>query len=156
MMRRSLRLIRNVALIIIAALLLLASVLFFNVFTLSSRQIQVGAVPRAEVDAQGAAARLAEAIRFRTISNYADPDSDAEALRGLQAHIEKSFPAFHAATKRESVATYSVLYTWQGSDPAAKPIALLAHQAVVPVAPGTAKDWQHPPFDGVVAGGFIW
>ena len=38
----------------------------------------------------------------------------------------------------------------------AAPIALLAHQDVVPVAPGTEKDWQQPPFDGVIADGFIW
>ncbi len=44
----------------------------------------------------------------------------------------------------------------QGSDPKAQPIALLAHQDVVPVAPGTEKDWQQPPFDGVIADGFIW
>ena len=24
------------------------------------------------------------------------------------------------------------------------------------MAPGTEKDWQHPPFDGVIADGFIW
>ena len=74
----------------------------------------------------------------------------------MQAHIEKSFPAFHAAAKREIVADYSLLYTWEGSDPKAQPIALFAHQDVVPVAPGTEKDWQHPPFDGVVADGFVW
>jgi carboxypeptidase PM20D1 len=26
----------------------------------------------------------------------------------------------------------------------------------VPVAPGTDKDWQHPPYEGIVADGFIW
>ena len=67
-----------------------------------------------------------------------------------------SFPAFHAVAKREIVGGHSLLYTWEGSDPAAKPIALLAHQDVVPVAPGTEKDWQQPPFDGVIADGFIW
>jgi carboxypeptidase PM20D1 len=40
-------------------------------------------------------------------------------------------------------------------DPKAPPITLLAHQDVVPVAPGTEKDWQQPPFDGVIADGFI-
>ena len=50
-------------------------------------------VPRAEVDAQASAARLAEAIRFRTISSYEKPDQHAEALRGMRAHIEKSFPS---------------------------------------------------------------
>jgi carboxypeptidase PM20D1 len=108
------------------------------------------------IDAQGAAARLSEAIRFRTISSFENPDQDTEALRGLQAHIAKSFPAFHAAVRREVVGGYSLLYTWQGSDPKAPPIALLAHQDVVPVAPGTERDWQQQPFDGVVADGFIW
>src|SRR5262249_56095635 len=60
------------------------------------------------------------------------------------------------AAKREVVADYSLLYTWEGSDPKAQPIALLAHQDVVPVAPGTDKDWQHPPYDGVISDGFIW
>jgi carboxypeptidase PM20D1 len=49
-----------------------------------------------------------------------------------------------------------LLYRWEGSDPAAKPIALLAHQDVVPIAPKTEADWQQPPFDGVVADGFVW
>ena len=68
-------------------------------------------MPRAEVDAQASAARLAVAIRFRTISSYEKPDQHAEALRGMRAHIEKSFPAFHAAAKREIVGRYSLLYT---------------------------------------------
>jgi carboxypeptidase PM20D1 len=54
------------------------------------------------------------------------------------------------------VAQFSPLYSWEGSDPKAAPIALLAHQDVVPVAPGTEKDWQQPPYDGVIADGFIW
>jgi len=154
--RRPLRLIRNILALLFAATGLLAAVLLFNVAAHSSRQIQVAAVPRVAVDEQAAAARLGEAIRFQTISNFLTPDSDAEALRGLQAHIAKSFPAFHAASTREVVATYSLLYRWDGSDPKAAPIALLAHQDVVPVSPGTAKDWQQPPFDGVIADGFIW
>ena len=155
-MRRPFRIIRNLLLLVIAGIIVLAGVLLFNVVSHGSRQIEVAAVPRAPVDVQGAAARLAEAIRFQTISNFEKPDQAAEALRGMQAHIEKSFPAFHAVAKHEIVASYSLLYTWEGSDPKAAPIALLAHQDVVPVAPGTEKDWQQPPFDGVVADGFIW
>src|SRR6202795_2414540 len=155
-MRRLIKVIRNLLLLLIAAIVIVASVLAFNVVTHSSRQLQVAAVPRAAVDAQAAATRLAEAIRFKTISSYEKPDQHAEALRRMQAHIEKSFPAFHAAAKREIVADYSLLYTWEGSDPKARPIALLAHQDVVPVAPGTDKDWQQPPYDGVIADGFIW
>src|SRR4051812_39346115 len=155
-MRRALRFIRNILLLAMVAIVILAGVLAFNTLTHGSRQLQVAAAPRAEVDAQAAAKRLAEAIRFRTISSYEKPDQHADALRGMQAHIEKSFPAFHAAVKREIVGRYSLLYTWAGTDPRAQPIAFLAHQDVVPVAPGTEKDWQQPPFDGVIADGFVW
>ncbi|MBR1209563.1 M20 family peptidase [Bradyrhizobium sp. JYMT SZCCT0180] len=155
-MRRLVRIVRNLALLLIAAIVILAGVLAFNVVSHGSRQIQVAAIPRVAVDAQAVAARLSEAIRFRTISSHEKPDQHAEALRGMQAHIEKSFPAFHAAAKREIVGQYSLLYTWEGSDPKLPPIALLAHQDVVPVAPGTEKDWQQPSFDGVIADGFIW
>jgi carboxypeptidase PM20D1 len=155
-MRRLIKTIRNIALLVIAAIGIVAGVLLFNAITHGSRQIQVSAVPRVAVDQQGAAARLSEAIRFQTISNFLNPEQGADALRGLQAHIGKSFPAFHAAAKRELVGRYSLLYTWEGSDPKSPPIALLAHQDVVPVAPGTEKDWHQPPFDGVVSDGFIW
>jgi acetylornithine deacetylase/succinyl-diaminopimelate desuccinylase-like protein len=150
------RLIRNILLFVIATIVIIPGILAFNTFTHGSRQLQVAAAPRAPVDAQAASQRLGEAIRFRTISSHEKPDQHAEALQGMQAHIEKSFPAFHAAAKREVVAKYSLLYAWEGSDPKAQPIALLAHQDVVPVAPGTEKDWTQPPFDGVIADGFVW
>jgi carboxypeptidase PM20D1 len=155
-MRRLIRVIRNLAIVLAVAVVILAGVLVFNVVRHGSRQLQVPAAPRIAVDEQGAATRLGEAIRFRTISNFLNPEQDAEALRGLQAHLGASFPAFHAAAKREIVGGHSLLYTWQGSDSNAVPIALLAHQDVVPVAPGTESDWQQPPFDGVVSDGFVW
>jgi carboxypeptidase PM20D1 len=154
-MRRLIKFIRNFVLLLIGAIVVLTGILLFNAYSHGSRQIQVAAVPRAAVD-PGAPARLSEAIRFQTISNFLNPEQGAEALRGLRAHIENSFPAFHAAAKREVIGGHSLLYTWQGSDPKAAPIALLAHQDVVPVAPGTEKDWQQPPFEGVIADGFIW
>jgi carboxypeptidase PM20D1 len=126
-MRRLIKIIRNILLLVIAGIVILAGVLLLNVVTHGSRQIQVSAVARVPVDQQGAAARLSEAIRFQTISNFLNPEQDADALRGLQAHIGKSFPAFHAAARRETVAGYSLLYTWEGTDPKAPPIALLAH-----------------------------
>jgi carboxypeptidase PM20D1 len=155
-MRRFLKIVRNILLLIIAGFVILAGVLLFNVMARNSRQMQVAAIPRASVDAEGAAKRLSEAIRFQTISNFLNPEQDAEALRGLKAHIEASFPAFHAAAKREVIGEHSLLYTWEGSDPKAQPIALLAHQDVVPIAPGTEMDWKQKPFDGAIADGFIW
>lgn len=155
-MRRLIKLLPKIATLAAAVVVLLAAIVLFNTFNHASRQLQVAAVAKAPLDEQAAAARLAEAIRFPTISSFANPDQAADALLGMQAHMAASFPAFHAVAKREVVGNYSLLYTWEGSDPQARPIALLAHQDVVPIAPGTEKDWQYPPFAGIVADGFIW
>ncbi|MBB5052069.1 acetylornithine deacetylase/succinyl-diaminopimelate desuccinylase-like protein [Afipia massiliensis] len=155
-MRRIIRILRNLALLLIAAVVVLAGVLGVNALMRTSRQIDVAAAPRAGVDTDAASKRLAEAIRFRTISNFLDPEQNADAFRGMQAFMQASYPAFHAATKLEVVGNLGLLYAWEGSDPKAAPIALLAHQDVVPIAPGTEGNWQVPPFDGVVRDGFIW
>jgi len=155
-MRRLFRWIRNIVAIAVLAIAVLAGVLITNTLRHGSRQIEAAAVPPLPVDEQGAAQRLSTAIRFQTISNFLNPEQDADALRGLQAHIAASFPAFHAAAKREVVNGHSLLYSWEGSDPSAKPIGLLAHQDVVPIAPKTETDWQQAPFSGAIEGGFIW
>ncbi|CAN5543256.1 M20 family peptidase [soil metagenome] len=155
-MRRFLKLLRKTLLLVLAMVAVLATVLAFNVFRNPSKQLQVAAIARLPVDEAAAANRLAEAIRFPTISSVSEPDKSAAAFDALQAHIVASFPAFHAAAKRETAGHHSLLYTWQGSDAALKPIALLAHQDVVPIAPGTEQDWQQPPFQGVIADGFVW
>src|SRR3954447_18691154 len=69
-MRRLWGIIRGILLLAIVALVILSGVLAFNVVTHGARQIQLAAMPRTPVDAQPAAARLAEAIRFKTVSSY--------------------------------------------------------------------------------------
>ena len=155
-MRRLLRIIRNVLALLMLAVTFLAAVLAYNTLTNPSRQIDVAAIPRAPIDDDAVSKRLAVAIQLQTIAEIADPDKNADAFRGILAHIEANYPAFGAVVKREVVANYSLLFTWQGSDPNAKPIALLAHQDVVPIAPGTEGDWDVPPFAGVIKDGFIW
>jgi carboxypeptidase PM20D1 len=155
-MRRMLRLIRNILAFAVLAIVLLTGVLAYNTLANKSRQIDVAAIKPEPVDVDAAAARLGAAIRLQTIASFTDPDQSGDALRALHAQIETDFPAFHAAAKREIVANYSLLYTWEGSDPKLPPIALLAHQDVVPIAPGTEGDWDVPPFDGTTKDGFIW
>lgn len=155
-MRRLLKLIRNILAFAILAIVLLGGVLAYNTFANKSRQLEVAAVKPEPIDTDAAAARLGAAIRLKTIASATDPDQNADAFRALHALIETNFPAFHAAAKREIVANYSLLYTWQGSDPKLPPIMLIEHQDVVPVAPGTEGDWDVPPFDGTTKDGYIW
>lgn len=109
-----------------------------------------------EPDAQAAARRLGAAIRFRTISNQDPAQNQIDQWAGLQAWLQTSYPAAHAAMTREIVGDGTLLYRWPGSDPALQPIILMGHQDVVPVTPGTEQEWTHPPFAGVVADGKVW
>ena len=138
---------------LIAALVVAVAVK--TLFT-TSKQLNIPSETPVAVNSSAAAARLASAVKLQTISSATDAESSADAFKSLHQHMQASFPKMHAALKRELVGSYGLLYTWQGSDSKAKPIALLAHQDVVPIAPGTEKDWQQPPFGGVIDGGFVW
>ena len=139
-------------------MLLVLVVLAVAVNTLrhGSRQLQVAAITPLAVDEQAAAESLAVAIRARTISSRTDPEQNADQFAALQAHLAARYPKVHATLKREVVGGLSLLYTWTGSDPSLKAIAVMAHQDVVPIAPGTEGDWQAAPFGGEIKDGFVW
>ncbi len=121
-----------------------------------SRQLVVAAATPVAVDAAAAASRLGAAVRFRTIASPDDADANAAEFDGLHTLLQASFPKAHAVLQREAVGRSGLVYTWPGSDPKAPPFALMAHQDVVPIAPGTEGDWQQPPFSGAVKDGFVW
>ena len=81
---------------------LLASVLLVNTFRFTSRQVQVEAVQAVAVDQDGAAGRLADTIRFQTVS-YQDPTKvNGDAFLALHRYLERTFPRIHAALTRET------------------------------------------------------
>ncbi len=144
---------------VLALLALLAALLVAvaaNTLRQGSRQIEAAPAAPLALDENAAAQRLAAAVRLRTISFDGRDGASAGEFRKLHALLEKSFPRAHSALKREFVNELSLLYTWPGSDPSAKPIMLMAHQDVVPIAPGTEKDWQADPFAGEIRDGFVW
>ena len=148
--------IRKIIFGILGLLLALILIIAGKTLLTTSKQLQVPAEKPVSVDSAAAASRLSAAVKLQTISSATDAEASADAFKALHQHIQTSYPKLHAALKRELVGSYGMLYTWQGTDAKAKPIALLAHQDVVPVAPGTEKDWQQPPFGGVIDGGFVW
>jgi carboxypeptidase PM20D1 len=148
--------IRKLSLAAAAALLLLTAAVLANTFSKPSRQIDVPPVPHVAIDRMAAAQRLADAVKIRTITHDDQPDASAAEFLRLHAHLAQSFPRIHRTLTREVIGGYSLLYTWQGSDPNAKPIMLMAHQDVVPIAQGTEKDWLVDPFAGTIKDGFVW
>ena len=104
----------------------------------------------------GAAERLAGSLRIPTISHEDPAAFDPKPFRALHSYLETAFPRAHSQLRRETVGAHSLLYTWPGTNDALKPILLMGHLDVVPVEPGTEKDWHADPFAGRIADGFIW
>jgi carboxypeptidase PM20D1 len=147
---------KRLLLVLLALVLLLAAAVAVNTWRQGSRQLDVRPAPELAIDTNAVADKLAGAIRLRTVSNVDDPALNIAEFQQLHAYLEQRFPQVHAKLKRETVGGLSLLYTWQGSDPGAKPIALMAHHDVAPIASGTEDRWQVPPFAGVVKDGYVW
>ena len=148
--------IKRLLLALLGLAVLLAAAVAANTLRQGSRQLEVPPAPPLVVDEAGAAARLSEAIRARTVSSQEDPEANADQFRQLHALLQERYPKLHAVAQREVVGGLSLLYTWKGSDPSLPPILLMAHQDVVPIAPGTEGDWTEAPFAGTVKDGFVW
>lgn len=147
---------KRVFVFLLTLLLILVAVVVINTYRQSSRQLPVTPIAAIPVDEQAVSQHLAQALRLKTISLESGNNNHAEEFKQLHALLETSFPLVHAKLKRELVAGNSLLYQWEGRDPHAQPILLMAHQDVVPIATGTESSWQQEPFAGVVKDGYIW
>jgi carboxypeptidase PM20D1 len=107
------------------------------------------------VDGHSVAERLGLAVQHKTIS-YDDPEKiDGSAFLGLHRLFRTLYPLVHTHLKLETVNEYSLLYTWEGRDPDLQPIMLISHLDVVP-ADEEDESWEHPPFSGEIADGYVW
>lgn len=141
---------------LLALVLLLVGAVALNTWRKSPRQLPVSPLAPLAVDEAAVALRLAQAVRLRTVSAREDAALNADQFKAFHALLQQRFPRVHAQLQRELVGDLGLLYTWPGRDTVAKPVLLLAHQDVVPVAPGTEGDWAQPPFSGAVQDGFVW
>lgn len=98
--------------------------------------------------------RFSRLIQYRTVSQEGPQPIDPEVFRALREELQSSFPLSHARLQWETVNGHSLLYRWEGTDPALPPLLLLAHMDVVPAPDEQA--WTFPPFSGAVVGGYVW
>ena len=114
-------------------------------------------LPPENVDLARFRKNLSDAIRFRTVAGKEDADTDWEVFDRFHDFLKERYPLLHQHLELTVINRGSLMFLWKGTDrEAADPIALLAHQDVVPISEGTLDDWTHPPFDGVDDGEFIW
>lgn len=147
---------KKILFVVFATLGVLVAVLFARTLMLPAPVAPETSSEVRAVDGDAVAGRMAEAIRFRTISHQDRAAFDPAPFEGFVAWVESTYPSVASALTREIVNDHSLLYTWKGSDPELVPILLTGHHDVVPVIPGTEEKWAHPPFAGVVADGYVW
>ncbi len=133
---------------------LLAVALLFNTLRFQSRQLPAAAIQPIDVDERSIAERLSQALRFRTVALEENGPANGVEFQSLHAYLSQAYARVHHTLAREVVGDYSLLYSWKGQDDRLKPVLLAAHQDVVPVEADVR--WQHPPFEGRIADGYIW
>jgi len=148
--------LKRALLALLALVLVLAAIVAVNTWRQAPKKVDLADAPLLAVDAGAAASSLAVAVRARTVSSAFENEVDNAQFEALHAHLRSRYPLVHGQLQREVVGRHSLLFTWRGSDAAAKAIALMAHQDVVPISPGTESQWQQPPWSGTVEGGFVW
>ncbi len=104
------------------------------------------------IDTEAAAQNLSQAIQLETDSTVpGHPDFDR-----FQEFLRQTYPIVHGTMERTMIEANTPLYKWNGSDGDLQPILLAAHYDVVPVPPDGLDRWDHPPFAGDIANGFVW
>ena len=141
--------------IIAGIIVLLLAVLLIRAFRMKAEAIEGKREWQPPEAMDPACGHLARAIRCRTISS-SEGDMDMAPFLELHRELENMYPLVHKHLKKEVVNEGSLLYHWEGTDPAAKPVLFMGHLDVVPVEPGTEKDWEQDAFSGTIEDEYVW
>jgi len=153
---------KRLLLVVLIALLGLIAVVVGRTLLLPPAAFNSAPVSLPEgLDAQRAAESLAAAIRLPTLSHQVGTPASQQAasdaaFAGLREWLAQRYPRLTATTEQLDTGSPSILLRWPGKDSKLPAALLMAHQDVVPVAPGTEALWTHPPFSGAITDGFVW
>ena len=145
---------KKIVLVIFAIIVIILGVLVFNTLGLSSKQVASDTLESVNLS-EDVYQNLSKGLQYKTISFSEDAIPDSTAFFGFHRFLKSTFPLVHEKLNLEKISTYSLLYTWQGSDTSKKPIILMSHQDVVPVDQPTLSDWEAGPFEGKITDSHI-
>lgn len=98
-------------------------------------------------------AKLQALVRIPTVSSRDPAAVDGAAFDRFLSELERLFPRLHERLACTRIDTHALLFHWPGRS-AERPVVLMAHSDVVPVA--QPDRWQHPPFGAEVHDGAVW
>ncbi|MDR1806009.1 MAG: M20/M25/M40 family metallo-hydrolase [Clostridium sp.] len=141
---------------LLAALALFVVVTLIRAAFFKEKKTELPPLPDEEVDEARVLESLSQAIQIKTVSYPEHERVDWEEFARFRDFLARRYPLIDKKLEHEIIGDASVIYHWRGKDSSLEPIALLSHQDVVPVTPGTEGDWTHPAFSGHNDGEFIW
>jgi carboxypeptidase PM20D1 len=139
--------------IVLAVLVLTTAYVVIRTIIFQWSQGTVEKIEGFSVSEEQVAKHLAAAVRCQTVPLDDQGTPDPEAFNQLHKFLEDTYPLVHQKLRRDVINGYSLMYIWQGSRADLEPVMLMAHQDVVSADP---TEWTYPPFDGVIADGFVW
>ncbi len=113
-------------------------------------------LPTEAVDVESYRKHLSEAVQYKTISYRDSEKVDWDEFEKFHKYLDETYPLINENLEKEIIPPANLLYRWKGTRSDLEPIALLAHQDVVPVSEGTEQDWEHDAFSGYDDGEFVW
>ncbi len=134
---------------------LLLAFMGFKTLMFSSKQIEASSTPAKKYPLPDSAEqRLSSAIQIPSVTNPFSPDT--ASFQAIQALVDSCYPAIKLKLIRTTANRFTLIYRWKGKNPELKPVLIMAHQDVVPVAEETMNKWTKAPFSGTIAEGHIW
>ncbi|WP_420387686.1 M20 family peptidase [Roseivirga sp.] len=134
-------------------LVLLVAYLLFNTFTFKSKQMEIEPVAQVAI-AEQAIEHLQTAIQLKTISHEKAEDFDSTQFELFNSFLRNTYPLTDSLLNHQTFNAYSHLYEWKGSNSSLKPIILMGHLDVVPIA--SPDKWSVDPFAAEIRDGKIW
>lgn len=142
--------------IIAALFVLLIAFMLINTFRLSKFPESVSPVKKPALDSGKISRHLSELIQFKSISHEGSSGENNQVFLDIHSWIEETYPHITEKLERTKINTCSLLYKWQGTDPALAPVLFNAHLDVVPVDENTLNSWKAKPFSGAIKDGYVW
>lgn len=134
---------KKILLYLLLAIVLFLAYILFNTLTFTSSQMKVDAIATVPTP-EGAVDRMIKAISIRTVSFESESDFDSIQFRLFNQFLEESYPLVHDQLEHREFNKFSHLFKWTGSNPSLKPIVLMGHHDVVPIA--SLRKWTVHPF----------
>ncbi|MBO3698575.1 M20 family peptidase [Roseivirga sp. E12] len=138
---------------LLVIVLLFVGFILVKTLTFTSSQLKVDVIEKITIP-EAAIGHLQQALRLKTISFENESEFDSTGFEAFNRLLQENYPLIDSLLEHKVFSQYSHLYKWQGSDATLKPIVLMGHIDVVPIA--SPDKWTVDPFAGEIKDGKIW